>query len=112
MATIDKRHNGKWRAQVRRHGMGSVSRNFVSKKAAEKWARETEAALEAGTYAHKPKEKAQASQPKLSTLGQLIERYRDEVSSRKKGYAMEFTVLNAFLTHPLAAKDIPNNNCY
>ena len=37
MATFDKRPNGKWRAQVRRQGMGTASRNFVSKKAAEKW---------------------------------------------------------------------------
>jgi hypothetical protein len=35
--------------------MGTASRNFVSKKAAEKWARETEQAIEKGMFESKPK---------------------------------------------------------
>jgi hypothetical protein len=80
MATIDNR-NGKWRAQVRRKGLGSVSRSFINKKDAEAWARQTEAAIERGSY--DPKPKPDAPDTKAITLGQLIERYRDQVSVSK-----------------------------
>jgi hypothetical protein len=53
MASFDKRANGKWRVQVRRQGLGSVSRSFLRKSDAEKWARETEAEIERGEYQDK-----------------------------------------------------------
>jgi integrase len=100
MASFDKRPNGKWRAQVRRQGMGVASRNFVSKKAAEKWARETEALIECGSYQKaKTKEKA-------VTLGTLVERYRGTVTVKKKSYKQETYILNAFLRHKLCNKKI------
>ncbi|MGF1621591.1 MAG: tyrosine-type recombinase/integrase [Rhodomicrobiaceae bacterium] len=101
MASFDKRPNGKWRARVRRSDLGSVSRSFISKREAEKWARVMEAHIEGGTYDPQPK----GSDPKAVTLGQLIERYRDNISTRKKGAKVEATVLNAFLrNHAAMAK--------
>jgi integrase len=40
------------------------------------------------------------------TLGQLVERYRDTVSVRKRGYEVERIVLNAFLRHRICRKPL------
>jgi integrase len=40
------------------------------------------------------------------TLGQLVERYRDSVSVRKRGYEVERIVLNAFLRHRICRKPL------
>jgi integrase len=40
------------------------------------------------------------------TLGQLVERYRDTVSVRKRGYDVERIVLNAFLRHRICRKPL------
>ena len=40
------------------------------------------------------------------TLGQLVERYRDTVSVRKRGYDIERIVLNAFLRHRICRKPL------
>ncbi|MEP4292679.1 MAG: hypothetical protein ABJL64_03900 [Rhizobiaceae bacterium] len=42
------------------------------------------------------------------TLGELVVRYRDEVSSKKKGSDIETFVLNAFLRHPICSKVLGN----
>ncbi len=46
MATIRKR-NGKWQAQVRIKGHAARTKSFTAKRDAERWARQTEAELEA-----------------------------------------------------------------
>ncbi len=48
MASIRQR-NGKWQVQVRRTGHKSINRIFIKKSEAQKWARQTEIALENGT---------------------------------------------------------------
>lgn len=40
------------------------------------------------------------------TLGQLVERYRDTVSVRKRGHGVERIVLNAFLRHRICGKPL------
>jgi integrase len=40
------------------------------------------------------------------TLGQLVERYRDTVSVKKRGYDVERIVLNAFLRHRICRKPL------
>ena len=77
MASYDKRSNGKWRVQVRRQGLGSVSRSFLRsflrKSDAEKWARETEALIERGEYEEKSntKEKVSKHTPRTALCGGL-----------------------------------------
>jgi len=47
MATIDRRPNGKWRAQVRREGH-DLSKTFVMKADADTWVRDIGRAIEKG----------------------------------------------------------------
>jgi integrase len=103
MATISK-HGTKWKAQIRRRGLGCATRSFIKKSDAEKWARETEAAMERGEFEATPE--AATSDPKQVTLGELVERYRDEKANQKKGSRSETYILNAFLKHSMAKKTL------
>lgn len=78
MATLQKR-SGSWRAIVRIAGSPSISRTFATKAAASAWAAAEEAALRSGKTGRIPDK----------TFGDLIERYRDEVSIDKGGKRWE-----------------------
>lgn len=107
MATFTKR-GGKVAVQIRRKGMGSVCRTFSDKKSAERWAVQTELAIERGEYEATPKVAAKpdkpSSDPKGITLGQLLERYRDDVSTQHKGSKEEKARINAILKEPISSK--------
>lgn len=66
MASIIKQR-GKWRAMIRRVGAKSISKTFDTKAEAAAWARQIEAAMDAGT--HRP--------PQVITLAEVIQAYRD-----------------------------------
>lgn len=83
MAYIRKQR-GKWRAEVERNGV-RVSRSFEAKATAVNWAATEEAAilaLKRGAYPRK-------------TLADAMQRYADEVSSKKKGARFELLRLAA-----------------
>lgn len=97
MASIRQR-KGKWQVQVRRKGQPARCRSFHHKKDAQVWAREMEL---------KADRQELPEDPKLLdgvTLGDLVRRYRDTVTPRKRGQEIETIVLNAFLRHPICSK--------
>ncbi|MEZ2142649.1 site-specific integrase [Bradyrhizobium sp. DN5] len=96
MATIRKRR-GKWQVRVRRDGV-ALTKTFTVKQDAQTWARQTEAKAERRELPPDIKKLAQI------TLADLVTRYRDEVTVRKKGAEMETTILDAFLRHPICKK--------
>lgn len=71
MATITKRDD-KWRAQIRKAGMKTLSKTFTKKVLAEKWVREKETEIEQGIV--------NTDDP---DLGALIQRYLDEIEPMK-----------------------------
>jgi hypothetical protein len=95
MASIRK-HRGNWQVQVRRKGVGSVSRSFTLKADALEWAGETErTAQRRGLHAN----------PKLlerSTVSELLTRYRDITVQQKRGAKNETVIINAFLRRKVA----------
>jgi integrase len=97
MATIRKR-GVKWQVQVRRAGHRSVSRSFHVLKDAEAWARQIEVQADRYDLPTDPKVLQRV------TLGELVERYRDTVSVKKRGCDVERIVLNAFLRHHISRK--------
>lgn len=97
MANFRKRGT-KWQVQVRRKGMPSISRSFHLKRDAEEWARQTELQADRRELSQDPKALERI------TLRELVERYRDTVCIRKRGYEVEKSSLNYFLRHPLALK--------
>lgn len=97
MASIRKR-NGKFQVQVRRKGLAPITKSFSRKADAQEWARVME---------------VQADRQELSvdrkvldtiTLRELVERYRDEIVTTKKGAEIETLILNAFLRHSICKK--------
>jgi len=99
MATIRKR-GAKWQVQIRRTGFPYVSRSFHVRKDAKAWARQTE------VQADRSELPGDTKILHRITLGQLVERYRDTVSVKKRGYEVERIVLNAFLRHPICRKPV------
>ena len=81
MASYRKRE-GKWEVRIRRLNQNGISKTFVSKEDAQKWAREYEAKLEKGLF-------EDLSHANAITLKELLVQYSSEVSSTKHGYAEE-----------------------
>ena len=77
MACIRK-HYGKWQVLIRKNFAKAITKSFVSKIDAEKYAREIESKIDLGiltTYDEAGK----------TTLRDLLERYRLEITAKKKG---------------------------
>ncbi|SEN85316.1 Phage integrase family protein [Roseovarius tolerans] len=91
MATLNKRPSGKWQATVRRDGR-SQSKTFSKRADAMKWARETELQAEQGSLQH-----AGCDEVTNMSFGQVLERYRDEVTSTKRCADNETYAINGFL---------------
>ena len=89
MASIRKR-NQLWQVQVRRKGVGSVSKSFHRKSDALNWAITQEAMMQAGDW--KPKI------PANLTIGHLIKSYLEKVTPHKKGAAPETRRLTRLLS--------------
>ena len=86
MATIRKRL-GKWEVRVRRYSNKTISNTFIEKADAHKWAREVESKIEKGLY-------EDLSHANSITLRELLQQYRDDVSSTKKGFKEEKYKIN------------------
>lgn len=95
MATIRKR-GARWQVQVRRKGNTAASRSFLRKADAELWARQMEAEADRNGLPVDPK------QLQRLTVADLIRRYRDTVTVRKRGKEYETIRLNVLLRHSLA----------
>jgi integrase len=99
MATIRK-HRDKWQVQIRRAGLRPMSRSFALRKDALEWARHMERQADRQELPMDPKALQRV------TLGDLVKRYRDTVSTRKKTAATETIVLNAFLARKICSKKL------
>jgi integrase len=96
MATIRKRDR-KWQVQVRRNCL-FVSKSFHTQKDAQEWARQMEVKADRRDLPPDPKALERV------TLGELVQRYRDTVTAKKRGAQVESIVLNRFLRHPICSR--------
>ena len=81
MATFRKRC-GKWHLEIRKKFHKPISKTFIQKQHGEKYAREIESKIDQGiltTYDEAGK----------TTLRDLLERYRFEITAKKKGAEVE-----------------------
>ena len=72
MATVNKLKSGKWCAQIRSHKK-YISKTFIKKSNASAWAKEIEYQLDRDQY-------EDFSDSARISLGDLITRYRDEIT--------------------------------
>lgn len=94
MATIRK-HRGKWQAIVRRKAQGSASKTFHFRRDAERWARDQERRLDNGTFGKLA--------PQEVTLAELLIRYRDTITVKKKGAPQETRRVQRLLKDPITS---------
>lgn len=98
MATIRKRGN-RWQVQVRRIGFPPMSKSFLKRGDALEWARHAELAVDR-------KDLPQRAAPDIEekTLDELLEKYINEVVSKKKSAPAQSIILNAFRRDPICKK--------
>ena len=81
MATL-RRRMGKWEVRVRRYNNKTISKTFIQKEDANKWARETETQIEKGLY-------EDLSQANSITLNELMQTYYRDITVTKLGCTQE-----------------------
>lgn len=101
MATIRKR-NRRWQVQVRRNGIGAMSKTFEKKQDALRWARETEAEFD------KRYTPLDTGGLKTLSLHDLLARYENEVTPGKKGAGPESYRLRILKRHRIAKLRLKN----
>jgi len=99
MATIRKLR-GRWQAQVRRKGMAPRAKSFDKKADAEQWARSLEA--EVDRCGALPDTRIAEN----TTLGEIMTRYRDEISPTKRSAQTEIIRINALLRRPICHRTL------
>lgn len=95
MASIRQRGQ-RWQARITRNGEAPVARSFSTKVDAERWARMVEREMDIGAW--KPQD-----QSSTTTLGNLLARYRENVTVLHKGADVETIRLQAMERDPLAS---------
>src|SRR3954468_5700925 len=99
MATIRKLR-GRWQAQVRRRGMQPRAKSFDSKSDAERWARDLEAQIDrAGAL-------PDTRIAERTTLAEVLTRYRDEISPRKRSAHTEQVRIAAMMRRPICHRTL------
>ncbi len=94
MATFRNR-NGKWQARVQTKGHAALSKTFINKVDAERWAKQIEVEIQKGSYTN----------PVLAertTFAEVIERYIVEVLPTMRGGKADFIRLKALARRPIA----------
>jgi integrase len=99
MATIRKLR-GKWQAQVRRKGMAPRAKSFESKADAERWARSLEAEVDrCGAL-------PDTRLAEKMTLGEVLTRYKDEITPKKRSAISEAARINGILRRPICHRTL------
>lgn len=94
MASIRKRPDGRWQAQVARKGIRRA-KIFETKRQAQDWANREEHLILDGQ-----------NNPSKALLRDVLERYAREVSTTKRGMVWEVRRLEAMQRDPIASKQI------
>jgi len=94
MATF-RRRLGKWEVRVRRYSNKTLSKTFLQKDDADKWAREVEVKIEKGLY-------EDLSQANTITLRELMETYYKDITVNKLGKNEEMYKINKLCRQPIA----------
>lgn len=99
MATIRRRGPYQFQAVVKRKGYPTQRKTFETRKEAEAWARVIEAEIDRGIFIDR-------TEAERTTLAEALERYRKEITSRKKSAARESVRINYWLSLPLVARSM------
>ena len=99
MASIYKRGPYHWQALIRRKGFDTQAKVFNTKAEAEAWAQVTESEMVRGVFVSR-------KEAESTTLSEALDRYAQEVSSKKKGAYQESRRIENLKRHKLAKRYI------
>lgn len=94
MATFRNR-SGKWQARVQIQGHTPLSKTFINKVDAERWAKQVEVEIQKGSYTN-------LLLAERTTFAEIIERYISEVLPTMRGGKSDFIRLKALARRPIA----------
>jgi integrase len=94
VATLRKRSNGHWQARVRKANQ-NISKTFINKVDAERWAKQTEVELDKGSFVN-------LGLAERTTFAEIIERYILEVLPTMRGGKADYIRLKALARRPIA----------
>jgi len=94
MATFRNR-KGRWQARVQIKGHAALSKTFINKVDAERWARQIEVEIQKGGYTN-------LVLAERTTFAEIIERYITEVLPTMRGGKADFIRLKALARRPIA----------
>lgn len=95
MATIRKRGDYQWHAQIRKKGMPSITKTFETKEDAKDWATDVERDMRRGLFVDR-------READSTTLLKMLEKYEEEVTPRKKSKSREKFRIAKWKKHKLA----------
>ena len=99
MPTV-RRLRGRWQAMVRRRGVPPRCKSFDKRTDATRWARALEAEADRSGWV------ADTRLAEKTTLGELLTRYRDQVSPTKRSAHTEKARINAMVRRPIAHRTL------
>lgn len=94
MATIRKQR-GKWQVIIRKKDYPNISKVFIEKRTANKWAKQVETEMERGIFEDFTKAHS-------IIVRDLLVKYQKEITPKKKGYREETHKLNFLIRHPVS----------
>ena len=94
MANIRKRR-GKWTVSIRKSNYPPVYKTFLDKPTAKKWARKVESDMDRNQF-------EDYSDASKTLLTQLLQRYKEEMTVKKKGARSETYRLNWLMRHKIS----------
>ena len=98
MAYIRKRNN-KFQVIIKKQEYPRLSKTFLEKKTAQLWATEIELQMEKKTF-------EDYSPAQSICLKELLIKYRDEITSQKKGFAPETCKINLLIRHKISLNSL------
>lgn len=93
MATFERRGHLQWRVRIRRTNYPDQTKTFDTKAEAEAWARKIENEMDEHHFVDR-------TESDKNTLGDVLTRYKEEVTSEKRGAGPEASRLSAMLIVP------------
>lgn len=99
MASIRKLPSGKWNVRITRKGYPLQTKSFTTRSDADKWARTIESEMDRGCFVCR-------SEAEATTLAQALERYKREVTPKKKGASREADRIGVWLRSDLAKRSL------
>ena len=109
MASIRNRNN-KWQARVIRKGHNTITKTFLTRHDAEKWARSLEIEIDRGTYINK-------SYAEKTQFKEILQKYLNDVAPQMRSADSQAIRVRKLMKHPIAEvnmahlKNLFHNKC-